>query len=436
MSVPAARRPGRGLPAIGRSRAGARPARADACRGTAGGTEPTLALRAIHVPRTRQGGRMRPMKSWLSSVARIAAAVEEGVDRVAYPLRDRVGHRLPPRVVPYAGYGTRDSLLVLGRVLRDEPLPAAAEDATLWDNLVATYRRFETDEVRGARLRLTLGTATRDVLANEEGYFEASLPAAGALDASALWHDVQVELVAPREAGSAPVAVARALVPPVTARFGVVSDIDDTVVRTDATQLVRMARTVFLGNARTRLPFPGVAALYRALQSGVGGACGNPLFYVSSSPWNLYELLVEFFDLQRIPRGPLVLRDWGISPEELIPVGHASHKLTALRRILATYPELPFILIGDSGQEDPEIYAQIIREFPGRVHAAYIRNVSRDEPRRAAIRKLGEELAAEQHTLLLLEDSLAAARHAAGKGWIDRAAVDSVAVDAERDAPD
>ena len=378
---------------------------------------------------------MPPMKSWLASVARLAAAVEEGVDRVVYARRDRVGHGLPPRVVPYAGYGTRDALLVLGRVLRDEPLPAAPENASVWENLVATYRRFETDEVRGARLRVTLGEATREVLANEEGYFECTLPLAGALDESALWHPVEVRLLEPRELGDRPVATAEALVPPATARFGVVSDIDDTVVRTDATQLVRMARTVFLGNARTRLPFPGVAALYRALQAGAGGPCGNPLFYVSSSPWNFYELLVEFFDLQRIPRGPIILRDWGITPEELVPVRHASHKLAALRRIFATYPDLPFLLIGDSGQEDPEIYAQIIREFPNRVHAAYIRNVSRDEPRRAAVRKLGEELAAEKHTLLLLEDSLAAARHAAGKGWIEGAAVDSVAADADRDAP-
>jgi len=197
-----------------------------------------------------------------------------------------------------------------------------------------------------------------------------------------------------------------------------------------------MARTVFLGNARTRLPFPGVAAFYRALETGPAGsgdACGNPLFYVSSSPWNFYELLVEFFELQKIPLGPVLLRDWGITPDELVPTTHATHKLGAIRRIFATYPELPFILVGDSGQEDPEIYAQVIREFPNRVLAAYIRDVGGDEGRRAAVRKLGEELAAEGRTLLLTEDTLSAAKHAAANGWIDPASLPQVGAEASKD---
>jgi len=255
-------------------------------------------------------------------------------------------------------------------------------------------------------------------------------------DAVGAWLGAQAELLDPRDPAAPGPVVAPVLVPPASARFGVVSDIDDTVVRTDATQLLRMARTVFLGNARTRLPFPGVAAFYRALESGPRGShgiAGNPLFYVSSSPWNFYELLVEFLELQKIPLGPILLRDWGITPEELVPTTHATHKLAAIRRIFATYPELPFILIGDSGQEDPEIYAQVIREFPNRVLAAYIRNVSADEARRAAVRKLGEELAAEGRTLLLADDTLTAAKHAAANGWIDPSALPDVGAEAEKD---
>jgi phosphatidate phosphatase APP1 len=373
------------------------------------------------------------MSSWLSSVARLAAAVEEGVDLALYGARDRLGGRLPPRVVAYRGYGTAERVSVIGRVVRDEPLPATAENATLWDNLLASYRRFETDEVPGALLRVRTAGGERTVSADEEGYFTCDLPP-GDLDAAVgEWHSAQVELLAPREAGATAVAVAPVLVPVPTAAFGIISDIDDTVVRTDATQFLRMARTVFLGNARTRLPFPGVAAFYRALRAGTTGADGNPIFYVSSSPWNFYELLIELFEIQGVPLGPIMLRDWGVTPDELLPIGHGPHKLTAIRRILATYPALSFILVGDSGQEDPEIYASIIREFPQRILAAYIRSVTRDERRVAAVRALSDAMARDHAPLVLTDDTLAAARHAAASGWIPQSAIAAVQGEKRKD---
>jgi phosphatidate phosphatase APP1 len=376
------------------------------------------------------------MTSWLAAAARLAAAVEGGVDRAVFAARDRLGYPLPPRIVPYRGYGTRRSVLLLGRVLRDAPLPPSPEGASVWSNLLATYHRMETDEVPGARVRTTLEGVSRETYADQEGYFECQMPAAAAGPAVGPWIAAEAELLDPRDPAAPPPVVLPALVPPASARFGVVSDMDDTVVRTDATQLLRMARTVFLGNARTRLPFPGVAAFYRALEAGPPGSkgiAGNPLFYVSSSPWNLYELLVEFLELQKIPLGPIVLRDWGLTPEGFVPATHATHKLAAIRRIFATYPELPFILVGDSGQEDPEIYAEVIREFPNRVLAAYIRNVTTEEARRAAVRKLGEDLAGEGRTLLLADDTLSAAKHAAANGWIDAAALPEVGQEAEKD---
>jgi phosphatidate phosphatase APP1 len=211
------------------------------------------------------------------------------------------------------------------------------------------------------------------------------------------------------------------LAPPATVRFGVISDIDDTVVQTDATHLLRMARNVFLANARTRLPFKGVAAFYAALHGGIDGRAGNPLFYVSSSPWNLYDLLLDFFALNEIPQEPvLFLRDWGLSPTELLPTGHRGHKLEAIRRVLDLYPALPFILIGDSGQEDPEIYHEVVTLYPRRILAVYIRNVSRDPRRPESIRALAEQVVAAGSTLILAENTLPMAEHAAEQGWIAR----------------
>ena len=162
------------------------------------------------------------------------------------------------------------------------------------------YRRFDSDEIPGARLLARFGAVEQTVVADNEGFFEARLVPDAPLPHDRLWHTVALTLLEPRPAGQGQIRVTeRVLVPPPSSHFGVISDIDDTVIRTDATSMVRMLRATFLENARTRLPFPGVAALYRALQRGADGAALNPLFYVSSSPWNMYDLLEEFFAIQQ-----------------------------------------------------------------------------------------------------------------------------------------
>jgi phosphatidate phosphatase APP1 len=219
-----------------------------------------------------------------------------------------------------------------------------------------------------------------------------------------------------------------------------------------------MARTVFLGNARTRLPFKGVAAFYRALlhggenasangeqgrQAGTGPGAStargvqvgetNPLFYVSSSPWNLYDLLSDFFHIQNIPLGPILfLKDWGFSEDEAI-IGHRAYKLKAIRRVMEVYPKLPFILIGDGGQEDPEIYAEVVSLYPQRILAIYIRNVSRDLERPAAIRLLAKKVTEAGSTLILADDTLPMAQHAAAQGWISPAALPEIEAEKQAD---
>lgn len=167
------------------------------------------------------------------------------------------------------------------------------------------------------------------------------------------------------------------LVPPTTARFGVISDIDDTVIQSRVSNFLQAAKTVILGNARTRLPFPGVAGFYEALRNGASGDEKNPIFYVSSSPWNIHDVITEFMDLQKIPKGPLILRDWDISWSSLSSLRHSEHKGEVIRNIFQVYPNLEFILLGDTGQHDPEIYRRIVNEFPNRVRAIYIRDVTR-----------------------------------------------------------
>ena len=359
------------------------------------------------------------MGRWGSILANLGYQVERQVDGTKHRFWGRYG-RDTLVITPYLTYGTKDELLIKGRVLEDESLTPAGEGDTAWDNLRNTWKRFESDEIRGARVRVRFGEAAgvvKEAVTDEEGFFELWLPVSLPEEHNYL-QEVALELLEPLRPKQTEVHFqTEVVVPHQRARFGVISDVDDTVLQTGATDLLSAAKKTFLGNARTRLPFEGVAGFYKALHQGTDGNT-NPLFYVSSSPWNLYDVLVEFFELNDIPLGPLMLRDWGLTPDELLPTSHGAHKLGAIQKILSTYPHLPFILIGDSGQEDPEIYHEIVHTHPDRILGIYIRDVSEEAGRKEAVQALAKEVARDNAELVLVPDTVSAAEHAAARGWI------------------
>ena len=291
-------------------------------------------------------------------------------------------------LVPYRGYGTANTLYLKGRVLLDNGNTASTPDATALDNLLAAYRRLESDEVANGVVMASLAGQTWTAVTDGEGYFDFALNPLPAVDTRQIWHEVMLELaVIPRDQASV-ASRGQVLTPPPDAAFGVISDIDDTILVSHATAPLKAALTALLNSAQTRAPFPGVPALYRALQAGPTGIGYNPIFYVSSSPWNFYDVLTEFMAINGMPAGPLFLRDYGL--QSLLEHGHRHHKLTHIDQLLMTFPSLPFVLLGDSGQEDPEIYATVVERNPGRIRAIYIRDVTDDE-RRQAVERLRRE---------------------------------------------
>jgi phosphatidate phosphatase APP1 len=366
------------------------------------------------------------MGGWQDELRALASSLGSRVRRSANTL-ERIVDRDPFHIAGYRGYGTSGRVLVLGRVLQNEGLIAADPTHSKLRNLFSMLKRLESDPLPHARVRVRWPGGSQELLADDEGFIRAWLE----IDTRGRtgWELVELELAA----GPPGVTPAPFLVPPANASYGVISDMDDTVIQSHVTDFIRAAGMVLLENARTRLPFAGVAAFYRALAQGRSGNAGNPIFYVSSSPWNLYDVIAEFLQAQQIPAGPLLLRDWDLGPSLL---RNASYKSGVIREILATYPRMPFVLIGDSGQEDPEIYADVVATHPGRVLAVYIRNVRQHPEDSPAIRELTERIARAGSTLVLADDTLTVARHAAAHGWIRDEALSDIAVEKRADEGD
>jgi phosphatidate phosphatase APP1 len=224
------------------------------------------------------------------------------------------------------------------------------------------------------------------------------------------------------------------LVPTPDAGFGIISDVDDTVVATRAAHTLARTRIILLNDAHQRTPFPGVSALYRALCSGPDGQGANPLFYLSRSAWNLYDLFQRFLQLHALPRGPLFLEDTALLEPPSQALGGKVPKTERIARLLRLYPRLSFVLVGDSGQQDPEVYRDVVRSFPGRVRAVYIRDVSSKAQRDREVEAIAQEVRALGVPMVRARDSVVVAEHAAQCGLVAPDAVEKVREDCARTA--
>ena len=359
------------------------------------------------------------------------SSFSEWTDHLLTRFTARVGWLRPLQLDAYRSYGTATKFYIKGRLLADRGIATQTAADSRWRNFRNMVRRFNSREVTGADLVAELPDGSQHlVTTDDEGYFTLIIePKALPAPVAYLWYPVPIRVSRLPRQFRPPLpkvlASAKVLVPPPSAEFGVISDLDDTVFETSATNVLKMLRRTLLSNAHSRPPFVGVADFYRRLQRGRNNQPDNPFFYVSSSPWNLYDMLDEFMGIHEMPPGPLLLRDLSIGrPKTTPPPGvvgsaaiHFAHKLHEIDDLLTTYPQLSFVLLGDSGQEDARIYREVVRRHPGRILAIYIRDVQ--VPARALlVGPIAAELQAEGVTMLLVPDYAIAAAHAASMGLI------------------
>jgi len=330
-------------------------------------------------------------------------------------LKQRLGLFEPLQIDVYRGHGTPQCLRVRGRVLEQSGTRQPDGEAGILRNTLDTIRRMESDEIPGARLRVRLAGATEEVETDDEGYFSVDMRPATPLEPG--WHDVRIELIDSMAGGAGLEATGRVLVPDPEAEFGVISDLDDTVIRTGATNKLTHTRLLFSRNAVTHVPFEGIDDFYRRLRLGPDGRGANPVFYVSRSGWNLHDMFVRFLDEHDLPRGAMYMQDTAIIEPKSEHVGHEQHKRRSIDIILGMHEPLPFVLVGDSGQEDPETYLAAAERWPGRIHAVYVRDVT-DPDRDREVRRIMDRLREMGVPALAAEETSAFERHAREHGLV------------------
>ena len=366
---------------------------------------------------------------WASFAKRLAHVV-------AKPMKRDSG-RSGMMVHPYRGYGSQREVFVMGRVFRQAALGRAIPRRGMLRDTADVARRVFRRGLSGAKVEIRVGDNELCMTTDRDGYFDAHLPISTPLPVDVSWHRADILVHAE---GHPPIRTSvEVYVPPPEADLLVISDIDDTVMFTGVAEKLKMLYRLFVRKPHRRTAFPGVASLYQALYRGQTEKAERPILYVSRGPWAIYEMLEAFFQINRIPVGPILfLREWGISWRKPWPRRAEDHKRDLIDRMLALYDDMPCILIGDSGQHDPEVYTEVVKAYPDRIKAIYIRRVDSDPQREAAIQRLRDELAHTDCELVLAVDSILMAEHAHAKGDISARGLQAVQrdVEAHRNEPD
>lgn len=284
------------------------------------------------------------------------------------------------QIINFQSYGTSNHLYIRGRALEDEDIDL--DKKGIFNLMQNTWKRFETDEIRNANLTIRFQDG-RTVLGktDDEGYYLVDQPVEGLKDLVNEEGWVQFELSfantdLKREVLLKNKFPGEMLIPSSMAKFGVISDIDDTILHTGVVSSLKwkvILNTMFK-RATKRMQLEGASDFYHKLHQGKNNEA-NPIFYVSHSPWNLYRYLELFLKTNNFPKGPILLRSMS-SFKRRKRSNEKPQKQREITNLLKAYPELPFILIGDSGEKDGDIYQEISKMFPGRIKAIYLRSVN------------------------------------------------------------
>ncbi|MDX1627290.1 MAG: phosphatase domain-containing protein [Fulvivirga sp.] len=322
-------------------------------------------------------------------------------------------------IIPYRGYGTTQKIYVKGHVLDDRLLYESHHKDKRRKNIRAMLSRYMSSSLPDISVEVHFNDARTIVTTDENGLFEATLELSKPAEPG--WHNISYYVLDEIVENQEPLEEkGQVFINDQQSDFAVVSDVDDTILISHATQALRKLRLILTKNSKTRLPFTGVAAFYQALVAQHDNNIQKPIFYVSSSEWNLYDFLEDFCDVRKIPKGCFMLQELKTSLWKLLQSGGGTHqhKKDKVLHLLDVFPQQKFILIGDSGQHDASLYKSIVQERPGRILAIYIRDVGKSSHARK-VNKIAETMGNEVE-MVLVEDSNEAAQHAYEKGFISK----------------
>lgn len=276
----------------------------------------------------------------------------------------------------YRGYANKNELVVFGHIVEKYPSGDHKYTRKGFRYARTILQLFSVKTVPHLRVVLRVGNLTAETRAEADGYFRFQIPFKEPLQGG--WHPYEVDVNDEVNGRKLFITKQEEFFLPYESSYGIISDIDDTFLISHSRRSFKKLFVLLSRNVQARKPFVDVVRHYQLLSLAgdkIPQNNANIFFYVSSSEWNLYDMIVRFAELNGLPKAVLKLKKIKSGLDDFVMTGGGSHdhKLNKIQNIIDFYPELRFILLGDDSQQDPEIYEEICNMFPTNVKAVYLR---------------------------------------------------------------
>lgn len=322
----------------------------------------------------------------------------------------------------YQGYGHTHHLVVYGHLLKGKQAVRERFTHNVLYNIKHLIHLFRIHPIPNATIRLQHAGQVLETRTQPDGFFEFHWQSTEELTAG--YHSITVSYL--DENNRIIEQVVGKLYIPHSVQIGIISDIDDTILISYSSRMLKRLRVLFTRQPRSRKTFSDIVRYFTLLSlSHTTEDQPNPFFYVSSSEWNLYDDLTEFFAHNQLPAGVLLLnkiKQWHQLGATGLTQHH--HKQVRIERIMRMFPKQRFILYGDNSQQDPNIYVSIAQQFPHNVIAIYIRCVNLHK-KAATLDTLSKLTDTTIHTLLF-NHTREAMHHSAEIGLLSPAVISAI----------
>jgi phosphatidate phosphatase APP1 len=275
-------------------------------------------------------------------------------------------------IVFYPAITSGGTAIVEGRVTQQRNSKPAASTDRKRDNLRRSTSLMINNERKHYPITVKFGSREWRTKTDQEGYFRIEVERSEELATG--WHELTGETAHGRGIG-------QLLRLPSENTSGLISDIDDTIQVTEVNSKRRMLANTFLHNETQRQVVPGVVNFYRHLAQQNPHPDLAPIIYLSASPRQLHTVIDSFLALNKFPHGVLITKRVTNDRSSEPIIDQVAYKTQKIETLLKRLPLIRFTLVGDDGESDPEIYADIQRRFPNRVTAIWIREVNPDTKR-------------------------------------------------------
>jgi len=273
----------------------------------------------------------------------------------------------------YHAYGNAHHVIVQGRMLHKKEFTKVSSDDGWFRNLWRRAKQIESDEISDAKIVANIQGEKFSVKSDDEGYFEFNITVTKILKTGYIDMNLTIEN------NNYPKHILVTIIGN-QKLMGIISDFDDTIIISDVTNKIKLANNTLFKNYKQREVVSGMVNRFNEILAQNHKDIPSTLFILSGSPQQLFIPVEAFLKYHNFPKYTLILKKaHGANKDPL--TDQFAYKTQKIERLIKLYPHIEWVMFGDSGEKDKEVYQFIKKKYPSNVKAYYIQDVDSGEIR-------------------------------------------------------